>query len=303
MHVLVAGWFSFEEMGTTAGDLIARDIVCDWLKDSSASYEVAAIDKYALPGAVNWKNADSTLYTDVIFVCGPFGNGWPVTDFLAHFSSSRFIGINLSMLQSLETWNPFTLLYERDSSRASNPDITFYSPAPKGSVVGVILAHKQKEYGAKSLHEIADDAIAALLQNKEASVIHIDTALEENKSGLRTPNEVESLIAKMDMVITTRLHGTVLAIKNGVPVIPIDPVAGGAKITKQVHAIGWPILLGAENLNVAELNNAYEYCLTAGASIKAKACAESAYKKIEQIRHQFSEDLAALAGKPISRYV
>jgi hypothetical protein len=26
--VLVAGWFSFEQMGATAGDLLARDVAC-----------------------------------------------------------------------------------------------------------------------------------------------------------------------------------------------------------------------------------------------------------------------------------
>ena len=28
MRILVAGWFSFEDMGATAGDIIARDIAC-----------------------------------------------------------------------------------------------------------------------------------------------------------------------------------------------------------------------------------------------------------------------------------
>jgi hypothetical protein len=31
MKILVAGWFSFEGMGATAGNLLSKDIVCDWL--------------------------------------------------------------------------------------------------------------------------------------------------------------------------------------------------------------------------------------------------------------------------------
>lgn len=53
--------------------------------------------------------------------------------------------------------------------------------------------------------------------------------IEWNKGGLRSQDIIMSLISPMDLVITTRLHGTVLAIKNGVPAIPIDPVSGGAK--------------------------------------------------------------------------
>ena len=70
--------------------------------------------------------------------------------------------------------------------------------------------------------------------------VKIDTRLDTNQTGLRTPAEVESVIRKMDVVMTTRLHGLVLAIKNGVPVIAIDPVAGGAKIKRQAESIDWP---------------------------------------------------------------
>jgi hypothetical protein len=31
---LVAGWFSFEDMGASAGDLMARDLACDGLKQA-----------------------------------------------------------------------------------------------------------------------------------------------------------------------------------------------------------------------------------------------------------------------------
>ena len=52
--------------------------------------------------------------------------------------------------------------------------------------------------------------------------MQIDTRLDvPNNSGLRTPAEIESLIAAMDVMVTTRLHGTVLALRNGVPAIPL----------------------------------------------------------------------------------
>src|SRR5688572_13834412 len=245
MRVLIAGWFSFDDMGATAGDMIARDIVCQWLKDASINADVADSAKFPYPGGINWRLADPNDYTDLLFVCGPFGNGWPVTELLAHFSNCRLTGVNLSLMESLDVWNPFSFLFERDSSRMNNPDITLYAAPPAIPVVGIILSHKQKEYGKKALHETANAAIDQLLTAVEVARVPIDTALLNNKGGLRTSGEVESLIAKMDLVITTRLHGAVLAIKNGIPAIAIDPISGGAKITSQVQALHWPVLLNA----------------------------------------------------------
>jgi hypothetical protein len=39
--VLVAGWFSFEKGAATAGDLLARDVVCEWLESAGFAYDVA----------------------------------------------------------------------------------------------------------------------------------------------------------------------------------------------------------------------------------------------------------------------
>ena len=294
MRVLIAGWFSFDDMGATAGDMIARDIVCQWLKEVNINADVADSSKFPYENGINWRLSDPNNYTDLLFVCGPFGNGWPVTELLNHFSNCRLIGVNLSLLQSLEIWNPFSLLIERDSSRNNHPDITLYGPPPVIPVAGIILSHKQKEYGNKSLHELANAAIERLLNKVQVARVPIDTSLLDNSGGLRTSGEVESLIAKMDLIITTRLHGTVLAIKNGIPVIPIDPIAGGAKISLQVKALNWPILFNADLLDENKLAEAFNYCLTPGIRIKATECAEVAVKKIEDLKENFLTQLLRL---------
>ncbi len=295
MHVLVAGWFSWEHMGTTAGDLIARDIVCDWLEEAGIEFEVATDPHFHYPNSIDWDKANSDRYTDIVFVCGPFGNGYPVTDMLDHFSKARLIGVDLSLLETLDKWNPFTLLYERDSSRAVNPDIAFCAPPSKVSVVGVILAHKQKEYGKKGRHDLANEAIEQFIKSREMAVVFIDTSILSNTANLRNEGEIESLIAKMDVVVTTRLHGTVLALKNGVPVIPVDPVAGGAKISLQVKTIGWPILFNPENLNIKSMSEAFEYCLTSKAKEEAKKCADKAVRSLEGIKKKFIREITSLS--------
>ena len=87
-------------------------------------------------------------YDEVVFVCGPFGNGPPLDGLLERFRGIRLVGVNLTMLQPLEEWNPTALLVERDSSRATRPDLAFLSAQPAVPVVGVILIDAQPEYGA-----------------------------------------------------------------------------------------------------------------------------------------------------------
>ncbi len=297
MHILVVGWFSFEHMGNSAGDMIARDMVCDWLNEAKVTYRIAVANPFSFEAGVNWENENPSIYTDILFVCGPFGNGWPLTELLARFNKCRLIGVNLTLLHSLEEWNPFSLLYERDSSRASNPDISFYAPPPKVPVVGIILITKQDEYGQKDMHVKVNNAIEAFTQSREMSIVYIDTALENNKTRNRSAGEVEALIAKMDVVITSRLHGTVLALKNGVPVISVDPVEGGAKVSKQVNTFGWPILFNSNTVSNEALSEAFNYCLTAEAKVKARECTQKAIDLIGKIREKFILDITQLSKK------
>ena len=55
MRVLVAGWFSFEHMGATAGDLMARDVACRWLAEAGCPFDVAAVPPFATPQTVDWR--------------------------------------------------------------------------------------------------------------------------------------------------------------------------------------------------------------------------------------------------------
>jgi hypothetical protein len=300
MHALVTGWFSFPGMGTTAGDLVVKDLVCDWLNQAGVSYDVAVHESFPHTAAVNWQEVEAGKYTDLIFVCGPFGNGGLARDLMDRFSHARLTGVNLSMLDSLENWNPFTLLYERDSSRTSSPDVSFYAPPSRVPVVGVILVHKQKEYGDRALHEKANAAIDRLTKRWEMSIVAIDTALENNKGGLRTAGEIEALISKMDVVLTTRLHGTVLSLKNGIPAIAIDPISGGAKITKQVGTFGWPLMFSVDKLNDEVLDEAFSYCLTEEARQKARTCANDAIAKIEVVKKDFIRQFGAMQQAALS---
>ena len=290
MKCLVAGWFSFEQMGHRPAISCRATSCATGCATQAGLYDVAR--SRAVHRGVDWRCAEPMKYSDVAFGCGPFGNGDPLISVLDHFKGRRLTGVNLSMLDPLDAWNPFDLLLERDSSAGSKPDLTFLSSAPRVPVVGVILIDNQTEYGKRDRLREANEAIHRLAASRPMAAVPIDTRLDDNKAGLRTPEEVESLIVRMDLVLTTRLHGTVLAIKNGVPAIAVDPVAGGAKIHRQCETIGWPMVLRS-NLTGAAAGISLRVLFDREARAKARACAERAAGKLKAARDRF---LAFMVG-------
>jgi chitin disaccharide deacetylase len=187
MRILIAGWFSFEQMGASAGELLARDVLCRRLAEEHYAFDVAVASPFT--DGIDWRQADPASYSHVVFVCGPCGNGPPLTELLARFADCRLIGVNLSMMQSLEEWNPFDLLLERDSSRRARPDLASLAQSRKVPIIGITLVHHQPEYGARSLDGETNEAIERLLASRDAGVVQIDTRLDTGAKPLWTPAE------------------------------------------------------------------------------------------------------------------
>jgi hypothetical protein len=294
MTVLVAGWFSFESMGTTAGDILARQVVTDWLRDAGIPFDVAAVEPFT--GDVDWRTADPDAYAHVVFVCGPFGNGWPLSDFLERFAGRRLVGINISLLEPLDVWDPFDLLVERDSSRTTRPDLVFLSSVPPRPVVGRVEVHPQEEYGTRSEHDRAKDLLDGLLAAHDVAVVDIDTRLDHNATGLWSAGQVEAVIARMDVVVTTRLHGLVLALKNGVPVVALDPIQGGAKVLRQTEALDWPLRLTVDRATPEDLETAFARALEPRARLDAMGVAGRARQLLGDVRALLLEELTGGGG-------
>jgi hypothetical protein len=279
--ILVAGWFSFENCHATAGDLLTRDVACEWIVRAGFKYEVALAHPFT--GGVDIWSVNPTEYSHLIFVCGPFHQRALEESVLSRFAQCRLIGLNLSMSMDLDQWNPFDFLIERDSSRKVNPDLAFASRQSLVPVAGLCLV---EDYPGGQTQR-ANAAIERLRAARQIACVQIDTRLDVNSTGLRSPAEVESMLARVDVVITTRLHGMVLALKNGVPALSIDPEAGGAKVLRQAQLLGWPVVFTLEQLTDAALQQALDYCLTADARERAKECARRAFGEVQTIEQEF----------------
>jgi hypothetical protein len=166
--------------------------------------------------------------------------------------------------------------------------MVFLSRQPLRPVVGVCLVEPHPEARV----DVANAAISRLLASQAVCPVQIDTRLDSNETGLASPADVETLIARMDVLVTTRLHGMVLALKNGVPVVAVDAVPGGGKIQRQAEKIGWSTVLTLDRLTDQSLQQALAESLTPAARAEAAACAERARALAGEVRDEF---LAAMA--------
>lgn len=286
---LVIGWFTFEWMGATAGDFIAANILSGWLREATVAYDVAAF-KPTEPGQIATDSVVPEAYRAVIFVCGPIGDAPPLSDFLERFAHAQKFAVNVSLLQERAAWNPFAHLVERDSTVRINPDLTFAAPPAVAPVVGLIYLDHQPEYSGV-MHEHVERIVREVLAKRDIATVQIDTQLDPaNRFGLRTPAQVESVIAKMDAVITTRLHGAALSLRRGVPPVVIDSVRGGAKLTRQMKRIEWPLALEVGNLTAEAFERALDVALSAEARKMALECAARAARGVEDVKQEFMRE-------------
>ena len=294
MRALVVGYFS------TVGDLEVLSVVRSWLGSAGVLHDVSAFDariSTAITGSVDWRRCDPSSYTHLIVTCGPFTREFFVrTGFdLDRFAHCVRMGVNLSMIAPLEDYDPLDVVVGRDSDRWVRPDLSFLDSPGRLPVVGLCLAPPQREYGERQLHVDAGDALREAARRVGVAVQPLDTRWPEarNDGAVDSTAGFESLVSRLDAVLTTRLHGAVLALKNSVPVLAVDPVAGGDKVSRQMRAVGWPRVHRAEDVDVAALAEDLRWCLTPAGPALARECAERGRSGAATLREHFEEGLRA----------
>ncbi|MEU0307827.1 polysaccharide pyruvyl transferase family protein [Streptomyces cyaneofuscatus] len=126
--------------------------------------------------------------------------------------------------------------------------------------VGVALTYGQ---GERRHHDSVAGVLLPWLAGKDCARVEADTRLAYDEwSHCRTPDQYLSLVGRLDALVTDRLHGLVLALRAGVPVLAVDPVRGGAKVSAQAEVARWPALLPGEDLTTELLDHWWDWCLS-----------------------------------------
>jgi hypothetical protein len=281
MRVLLTGWFSFTDGETTAGDVLALDAVRSALQIAGIDYDTAWSPVFR-PGGLRLEDARPERYTHLVFVCGPV-RGEQVAALHARYRSCRRIAVGVTVIDGSDPEvTGFDLILARDGSQ-SRParDLAEAGLAPARCpvpVTGVVLATGQGEYGERRRHDLVTARLTGWIGSKACAPVPLDTRLDSRDWRLcSTAAAVTSLVTRLDVVVTTRLHGLVLALRADVPALAVDPVAGGGKVTAQARAWRWPAILAAEDTaDRSRLDARWAWCLSAAGRGAAAAAAGAA---------------------------
>ena len=233
---MVAGWPSFIHGEATAGDVLAMEAVAAEIDTAGVPHEMAWSPVFrpggrrwatpTRPGIRSWSSPAarsaapaSRRSTSV----SPPAGGLPSVS----RSSTRPI---LPPPVSTRSW--------RGTVPARRPRATSRRTAPPlMPVAGVIQVREQREYADRGRHQTVSRSLASWLPGCGCALLPLEARLDSRDWRLcGTPAELESILSRVDLVITMRMHGLVLALKHGVPALAVDPVAGGAKVTAQAEA-------------------------------------------------------------------
>jgi hypothetical protein len=297
--LLLTGWFSFLHGEVTAGDELALDRVRDVLEGADIAHDVAWSPGFR-PDALHLDDVRPEEYSHLVFVCGPL-HGEQVEELHRRFAHCVRVAVGTSVVApDSPAVTGFHRVLARDASDVEpGRDLAARAPAlPPRPVVGVVLTHGQHEYGRQRLHQQVAGQVTDWLLDKDCARLELDTRLDTRDWRLcATPAQLESVFARLDLVVTDRLHGLVLALRAGVPALAVDPVEGGAKVTAQARACDWPALVPGERLSRGELDRWWHWCLTSGQVTARQLAAEfregvvrdGADRLLEALRTRFDD--------------
>lgn len=272
-RVLITGWPSFLHGEATAGDVLAMEAARSVLSDAGLRCDLAWSPVFR-PGGPTLEDCPPKDYTHLVFTCGPV-RGWQIEQLHARYRDCYRVAVGVSVIDPADpAVTGFHQVLPRDApGTAGRLDLAAAVPVPAVPVAVVILAAAQPEYAARGRHTPLTDELGEWLGTLDCARVVVDTRLAHgNWRSPGTAAQVEAVIARADVVVTTRLHGLVLALKHGVPALAIDPVTGGAKVAAQAAAWGWPVLLplsGQPVLDRGELHRRWAWCRSAAGRAQA----------------------------------
>ena len=294
-RALIAGWFSFPDGEATAGDLGAARVVAAWLRSAGVAHDVAYSPAFG--DALTLERADPSHYSDLIFVCGP-ASGRQLEVLLQRFSHCRRLAVGVSC-PDRSCLELFDSVLARDGlpGEPVRPDLalldsdTVDERRDRWPTVAFVAANEQPEYGSAARHREVHEVIEEFLADQPVAVLDVDTRIDPRSRRQRSANQVTGVLAKADLVVSTRLHGLVLGLSQHRPVVAVDPILGGAKVAAQCAALKWPAVVLPEELDYERLADMLAFCQ---GPTSDKAVADSlrvARRRLQELGADFEREL------------
>ena len=267
---LLVGWFgSFAGHGTI-GDWRSLEAMVSHLVGMGHDVFHATADSVVICGAVrvDWRHFAPDACDAVIFVCGPILRHHSETNaFFERFATTELVGVGVSLLPEghHNHYNPFRAVFARQGGTENFGDIAICAAKPakqvlsersKGEIViGLALRGEQHEYGTSLCRWREAAAMFSALTDLLARYAPVRIVEIENhlvRAG-RAPDEIEAQYVDCDLVLTTRFHGAIAALRQDVPLIALDQISGGAKVLPLLMGLGWSAVFGIDNVNALDI--------------------------------------------------
>ncbi|WFP62233.1 capsular polysaccharide synthesis protein [Mesorhizobium sp. WSM4904] len=259
-------WYGSLKDNGTVGDLYALQSVAARLKALGVNFRhLTASSEFEISGE---RVAPDTVvhsdYATLVFVCGPVIKHHPIVEtVIRRFPSAKKIGISVSLFPAnhVSYTQPFDVVLAREGGPRRFEDVAILAPSlvtqkrarasNEPLVVGLVLRGEQSEYGPdSSLHDrtsaLVSHVLSTLGTKYQVKTVEIEHHL--TRSG-QTPLEMERLYSSCDLVLTSRFHGAILAMRNEIPFIAVDQIRRGGKLTSLLSTSGWPFVYRAEHID------------------------------------------------------
>lgn len=312
--MLLAGWASLEHGEATVGDVLVLRVVAAQLEAAGVPHDVAWSRVMCPTGGLVLADCPTEAYSHLIFACGPL-TGDAVADLHRRFARLVRLAVDVTVIDPDDpVVQGFDRVIARDRPGApARRDLSVLAWPPRqaggsrrvpgsegraapfdesrSALVGAFLTSGQGEYGSARRHSAVVSGLEHWLGSLEAAVLPLETRLDPRDWRLAsTPTQFFAVMARLDVVVTMRLHALVLAVSLGIPAIAVDPVAGGGKVSAQAQAWQWPGLVSSADFDDGRLNDLLSWCLSSAGRAAARRCAG-----LPGDRSQLDELMAALS--------
>lgn len=252
-------WWGSLPGGVTIGDLMAVNNLSAELHARGHPHAILSHPRFAMEGHVKCRTLPlvTSEVRTLVFVCGPLLSDPRLLKLFSMFPAARKLAVGVSVLAGESGINRLVSGFvARDGMSPCFFDLALDDVKPvsvrnrdRPLRVGLCFRGRQREYGsanckagrAEALLERAATAISSRL-------VRISTELAYN-----SPDHIRAQLEEVDLVLTTRLHGSLLPLALGKPVIAVDQIVGGAKVLPLLTRIEWPYVVPVEKASEERL--------------------------------------------------
>ncbi|TIS53929.1 MAG: polysaccharide pyruvyl transferase family protein [Mesorhizobium sp.] len=259
--ITLVWWGSFEGGGgATIGDLHAVKNLSAALRQAGHEHNVLSHPTLGIAGhrqisdLFDMRREIETL----VFVCGPIVQADQLADLLTVHRNARKIAVGVSVISGHQDIAArFDAILARDGLPRPSFDLAILRSEPcavpptgKRLKAGLCFRGDQQDYGAGMTEWLrAERLLSQLAEAFGLETEPIDTVLRPGNEAAKIERQFETV----DLILTTRLHGSLYGLSKGKPVIAIDQVRGMGKVKPILDRIGWPLAYSIEEANETSL--------------------------------------------------